>query len=69
MKLKFFISTIFIILINNVFSQNISNNDKYYQIGLIWGILKYQDPELSKGKKNCDFELLKFLEETKKITS
>lgn len=42
----------------------ITETQKYTQIGLVWGILKYHHPDISKGKYNWNLELLNFLEDT-----
>lgn len=47
----------------NVFSQSkISEIEKYKQIGLVWGLLKYHHPEVSKGKYNWDLEFVKLID-------
>lgn len=43
----------------NLFSQiKISPAEKYSQLGLVWGLLKYHHPEISKGKCNWDVEFI-----------
>lgn len=38
---------------------NINQSEKYKQAGLVWGLLKYHHPEISKGKYNWDLEFIK----------
>jgi len=50
---------------NSIYSQTkISETEKYNQIGLVWGILKYHHPEISQGLYNWDLELIKVLKDT-----
>lgn len=69
MRLNFFLLIHCLLVSTSHFCQNLSNHDKYYQIGLIWGLLKYHHPELSNGKINLDREFLKLIEQTEAIQS
>ncbi len=45
----------------------ITQVEKDKQIGLVWGLLKYHHPDISKGLYNWDFELLHFLEKVENL--
>ncbi|CAM1341834.1 S41 family peptidase [Tenacibaculum aestuarii] len=45
-----------------IYSQTkITQTQKYKQVGLVWGLLKYHHPDISKGEYNWDLELISFL--------
>ena len=52
----------FLFLLNQIlFSQvKLDDSEKYRQIGLVWGLIKYHHPEVSYGKFDWDNELLTF---------
>lgn len=54
-----------------VFSANaqtkITQTEKYKQVGLIWGLLKYHHPDISQGFFNWDLELIKLINEIEKV--
>lgn len=43
---------------NSYAQENISIVKKYKEIGLVWGLLKYHHPEISRGKYNWDLEFV-----------
>jgi len=46
-----------------IYSQTkVSQTEKYKQIGLVWGLLKYHHPDISRGMYNWDLELISFLD-------
>jgi len=50
---------LFLLLSLNLFSQTkLPEVQKYKQVGLVWGLLKYHHPEISKGKYNWDLEFI-----------
>jgi carboxyl-terminal processing protease len=63
--------TFFILLLLSslqLFSQTkLSEIQKYKQIGLVWGLLKYHHPEISKGKYNWDLEFVKLADKLASI--
>lgn len=54
-----------------VFSANsqtkITQTEKYKQIGLIWGLLKYHHPDISQGLFNWDLELINLVNKIEKV--
>lgn len=51
---------LFLLSSSHLFSNTkISEIQKYKQIGLVWGLLKYHHPEISKGKYDWDSEFVK----------
>ncbi|WP_298223356.1 S41 family peptidase [Flavobacterium sp.] len=53
-----------------IYSQTQLNEiQKYKQIGLVWGLMKYHHPEISKGKYDWDNVLLVLLASSEKIDS
>lgn len=65
MAIKFKLLALVLVLSFPMAAQpKISSVEKYKQIGLVWGLLKYHHPEISSGKFNWD---LKFLELAKKV--
>lgn len=52
----------------NLYSQSkLTEIEKYKQIGLIWGLLKYHHPEVSKGKFDWDLEFVKLSDNAEAI--
>ena len=45
------------------------NEDKYYKLGLVLGVLKYHDSEISNGKHDWNKISLKIIEEVEVINS
>jgi carboxyl-terminal processing protease len=61
MKKIFF--CLFLLSSFHLFSNTkISEIQKYKQIGLVWGLLKYHHPEVSKGKYDWDSEFVKLFD-------
>ena len=59
---------VFVLLVQFAFSQTkLTENEKYKQIGLVWGLLKYHHPEFSKGKYDWNAELIRIFNETESI--
>lgn len=59
---------LFILITLQLFSQTtFSEVQKYKQIGLVWGLLKYHHPEVSKGKFNWDIEFINLSDKAKDI--
>lgn len=50
-----------------LFASTVNDNDKYKTFGLIWGLLKYHHPEVSKGKYDWDGEFVKQFEVIERI--
>ena len=64
----FFIT--FTLVTSSLFSQNeLSENDKIYAVGKVWGFLKYYHPQVAKGELNWDDELLNILPSVKSTKS
>lgn len=69
-NLKYFLLIICFWSVTTFFSQTkISDTNKYKQIGLVWGFLKYHHPEISKGKYNWDNEFIRIIDKSIKIDS
>lgn len=52
----------------HLFSQTkLSEVQKYKQIGLVWGLLKYHHPEVSKGDYNWDLEFINLFDKASEI--
>ncbi|MBZ9632456.1 hypothetical protein LB465_16870 [Salegentibacter sp. LM13S] len=49
------------------YGQNISESEITKQIGLIWGLLKYHHPDVSRGEYNWDQKFLSLLEKSNNI--
>ncbi|RZJ66548.1 MAG: hypothetical protein EOO50_09250 [Flavobacterium sp.] len=50
-----------------VVAQPVSEIQKIEQLGLVWGLMKYKHPEVSKGKFDWDKELVALLEKSEKV--
>ncbi len=63
-----FLPLLLLILSLSVKSQTkISQTEKFKQIGLVWGLLKYHHPDISKGIYDWDIELINLIEKVKYI--
>lgn len=51
------------------YGQTLNQHQVNQQIGLVWGLLKYHHPDVSRGKYDWDRELLNVLEESQEISS
>ena len=59
---------LFLLLSFSAKSQTkISETEKYKQVGLVWGILKYHHPDISQGTYNWDQELINLIDATETI--
>ncbi|SHF75251.1 C-terminal processing protease CtpA/Prc, contains a PDZ domain [Flavobacterium fluvii] len=66
MKKIFF--CLFLLSSSHLFSNTkISEIQKYKQIGLVWGLLKYHHPEISKGKYDWDSEFVKLVDKAEGV--
>ena len=58
---------------NFIYSQEANNNnfsnDKYTQVGLIWGFFKYHHPTVSEGKFNWDSVCIDLIEQVEKTNN
>tara|TARA_R110000868_G_scaffold385339_4_gene653191 strand:+ start:84 stop:1772 length:1689 start_codon:yes stop_codon:yes gene_type:complete len=45
----------------------ITQTEKYKQVGLIWGLLKYHHPDISQGLFNWDLELINLVNKIEKV--
>ena len=63
---KFFILFIFTSL---SYGQTITPTEINQQVGLVWGLIKYHHPEVSRGKFDWDKELLTVLKETEDVSA
>lgn len=61
---------LFILISLQLFSHTtLSEVQKYKQIGLVWGLLKYHHPDISKGKYNWDLEFVKLSDKVDAVTN
>ena len=62
--------TTFLLVTSSLFSQNeLSENDKIYAVGKVWGFLKYYHPQVAKGDLNWDNEFIRILPSVKHAKS
>lgn len=67
---RFFLFLLLITLllsINSHAEEKKFSIQKYKQIGLVWGLLKYHHPEISNGKHNWDIEFIKLIDNVENI--
>ena len=61
---------LFLLVSLTLYSQDkVSEIEKYKQIGLVWGLLKYHHPDISNGKYDWDLEFVKLSDKAEAITS
>ena len=66
--MKYFLLPILLFFSGLSFGQALSQNEVNNQIGLVWGLIKYHHPDVSRGKYAWDRELLALLEESRDVT-
>ncbi|SOC81596.1 C-terminal processing protease CtpA/Prc, contains a PDZ domain [Salinimicrobium sediminis] len=67
--MKYFLFLSLLFFSGHGISQSLSQNEVNQQVGLVWGLLKYHHPEVSRGKFNWERELLEVLEETEDVSN
>lgn len=68
--MQLFFKLFLLLLVSSAgYAGPLSNNQKYESLGLLWGLLKYHHPEVSKGKHNWDAEFVAMLAKVEKAGS
>lgn len=68
MKNLFLFPFLFVFFISNA-NNEINEIEKDKQICLVWGLMKYHHPDISRGKYDWDKELIQLLEDSEKVNT